>query len=308
MERKILVAIDGSAYSSNSLDYLIHLFPHDPYIAIHLLAVVASSGSEQSWMFDVDPLRKQLPVADKKTARAEGSLKRACRRLYKHGFSEEQVHCHTSQSRSTVATEIHQAAVHGQYDALVIGRRGLGKVGNMFFGSASSWLLEKCHEIPLWIIDGECSANRFLLAVHAIPESLLAADHLAFILQANPKAEILLYHSIPIFNGQKAPAEKHFHDPWGPTWCAEHLDTENYLFHAHAQILMEGGVAKKRITQLPMHRNIDPGRDLLHQAKKHKCGTIVMGRRGREVDSGIFGRVSGRATQNAQDVAIWIIG
>ncbi len=309
MERKILVAIDGSVYSSNSLDYLIRLFRYDTDIIIHLLAVVSSAGSDQNWMFDVDPLREQSPATDRKTRSAYRYLKEAKKKLVRNGFSEEQVSYQAEISRANISTAIHHVANHGKYDALLIGRRGMGKVGEMFFGSVSSWLLDKCHEVPLWIIDGEATSIRFLLAVHSLPESLMAADHLAFIMQADSKSEIYLYHSIQLFGGKGCPCkEEEFHQQWGKTWCAEHLDLENYLFHAHAQILMEGGVARKRIIQLPMQRDIHASRDLLRQAKKHRCGTIVLGRRGRDVGKGMFGGVSDRTLQYAQDLAIWLVG
>lgn len=308
MERKILVAIDGSVYSSNSLDYLIRLFPTDTDISIHLLAIVSTAGSDQNWMFDVDPLREQSAATDRKTATAYKYLKDARQRLLRNGFSEDQVTYEAQSSRANISTAIHHAAMHGRYDALLVGRRGVGKMGEMFFGSVSSWLLEKCHEVPLWIIDGEATSTRFLLAVHMVPESLMAADHLAFIMQADTKSEIYLYHSIQLFGGKTTQCEEDFHKQWGRTWCAEHLDLENYLFHAHAQILMEGGVAKKRIRQLPMQRDIHASRDLLRQAKKHRCGTIVLGRRNRDTDKGLLGGVSDRTMQNAQNLAVWLVG
>ncbi len=308
MERKILVAIDGSVYSSNSLDYLIRLFQHDSDIAIHLLAIVSSAGSDQNWMFDVDPLRKQSAASDHKTRAAYKYLQDAKQKLLRNGFTEEQISLTAESSRANIPTAIHHVANHGKFDALLVGRRGMGKVGEMFFGSVSSYLLDTCHELPLWIIDGEVSSTKFLLAVHSVPESLLAADHLAFIMQADPKSEIYLYHSIKLFGAKATPPEEDFYPQWGKEWCKEHLDLENYLFYAHAQILMEGGVGKKRITQLPMQRNLDVSHDLLRQAKNHRCGTIVMGRRGRGVEKGMLGGVSDRTMQRAQDVAVWLVG
>jgi nucleotide-binding universal stress UspA family protein len=309
MEKKILVAIDGSVYSSNSLDYLIRLFKDDPDITTHLLAIVSTAGSDQNWMLDVDPLRAQTPGTDRKTATAYKYLKDAKRRLMRNGFSEEQISHQAESSRANISTAIHHIAAQGNYDALLVGRRGMGKVGEMFFGSVSSYLLEKCHEIPLWIIDGDVSSPRFLLAVHSLPASLLAADHLAFIMKNNPEASICLYHSAQLFGGKQTVTEKIFHKQWGEEWCKEHLDLENYLFHAHAQILEEGGVAKERISQLPMQRGLVTSHDLLRQARKHHCGTIVLGRRGREAGKGFFSsRVSDKTMQHAQNVAIWLTG
>lgn len=308
MERKILVATDGSVYSSNSLDYLIRLFKGDQSITIHLLAIVSSAGTDQNWMFDVDPLRDSSAASDRKKRTAYKYLKDAKQRLLRNGFTEDQITYQADFSRANISTAIHHAANHGVYDALLVGRRGMGKMGEMLFGSVSSYLLEKCHEIPLWIIDGEVSSSRFLLAVHAIPQSLMAADHLAFIMQTDSTSQIYLYHSIQMFGAKQVTPAEHFHAQWGKEWCYEYLDLDNYLFHAHAQILMEGGVAKKRITQLPLQKDLDASHDLLRQAKKHRCGTIVMGRRGRDVGKGLFGGVSDRTMQQAQNIAVWIVG
>ncbi|HHB75277.1 MAG TPA: universal stress protein [Desulfobulbus sp.] len=308
MEKKILVAIDGSVYSSNSLDYLIRLFSHDDEAVIHLLAVISSAGSDQNWMFDVDPLRQQSPVMDRKTRVAGKYLQDAKERLLRNGFMEEQVEVQTTSSRANIATAIHHAAVQGSYDALLVGRRGMGKVGEMFFGSVSSQLLESCHEIPLWIIDGEVTSTHFLLAVHALPVSLMAADHLAFIMQANPQSEIYLYHSSQFFGNDPQVSREDFYAQWGKDWCAQHLDLENHLFGAHTRILTEGGVAGERIKQLAIQSDLDAGHDLLRQAKKHHCGTIVLGRRGRETNKGFFGGVSERTMQKAQNQAVWLVG
>ncbi|MCI5122558.1 MAG: universal stress protein [Candidatus Electrothrix sp. AUS4] len=167
--------------------------------------------------------------------------------------------------------------------------------------------MKKCHEIPLWIIDGNVTSNRFLLAVHTSTHSLMAADHLAFIMQSNPKAEFYIYHSHAAF-GSTPPAEKEeFHGRWGARWCEKNLDVETCLYKAHSQILIENGIPEKQIVHIPPRRGIHPSHDLLRQAKRNKCGTIVIGRRPR-VDKGLLGGVSDRITKNAQDMAIWLVG
>jgi nucleotide-binding universal stress UspA family protein len=308
MEKKILAAIDGSIFSSNSLDYLIRLFARDPEFSVDLLGVVSSAGGDQNWMFDVDPLRDQTPAMDAKTRVAMAYLNDAKKRLLRNGFPEKQVNIRTESSHADIAKTIYFAAMQGKYDALLIGRRGIGKVGEMFFGSVSSRLVEMCHEVPLWIIDGDITEARFLLAVHALPVSLLAADHLAFILHKNQDVEVLLYHSLQIFGGDPPAPPEDFYEQWGKEWCEQHLDLDNYLFGAHTRILIEGGIDRKQIRQLPVQKDIDASHDLLRQAHEHRCGTIVLGRRGRQTSKGWLGGVSERTMNKAQDKAVWLIG
>jgi nucleotide-binding universal stress UspA family protein len=308
MEKKILVAVDGSPYSLNSIDYLARLFKEDPTITLHLHAVVSEAGSGQNWMYEVDPLREHSPLTERRRITAEKFLRDAISRLVRNGFSEQRVTLAAEVSQLQAAAAIHHEASRGIYDALVIGRRGMGKMSEMFFGSVSSYLIDRCHDVPLWIIDGEVTSNRYLLAVLCKPQSLLAADHLAYIAGSHPEAEVLLYHSSALFGAEETAAPEDFHKIWGKEWCDQYLDIENYLFYAHAQVLKDHGMAAKRITQLKMEWNLNVSRDLIRQAKKNNCGTIVIGRRPREAAKGLLGGVSDRALSQAQNLALWLVG
>ncbi len=308
VKKKILTAVDGSVFSSNSLDYLIRLFSNDAELSIHLLGVVSAGSSDQNWMLDVDPLRADTPATDLKKARAKRYLKDARDRLLRNGFAEEQVEFSVASSSASLAATIHHTANQGMYDSLLVGRRGVGKVGEMFLGSVSGDLISQCHEVPLWIIDGEVNSTRFLLAVHSTPESLLAADHLAFIMHNNPGTGVCLYHSSSVFGSSKPAAAKQFHAQWGEPWCTQNLDMDNHLYRAHTKILTDNGIPEQHISQIPPHLDLDASHDLIRQAKKHNCGTIVIGRRGREIEKGLLGGVSDRTMQYAQDMAIWLVG
>lgn len=308
MNKKVLVAIDGSVFSLNSIDYLIRLFSEDHTFSIHLFAVVSEAGTGQNWMYEVDPHREHAPLTERRRITAEKYLRDAKARLVRNGFSEKRVTFEAQITGTPSSTAIHHEACQGTYDALVVGRRGMGKVGELFFGSVSSFIVEKCHEIPLWLIDGEISSNRFLLAVHCKPESLLAADHLGFMIRSNPDAQIFLYHSKILFGKDKLAAPEDFHETWGKEWCDQYLDPENYLFYAHAQVLKDHGIESKRITQLPMGRNLYVSRDLLKRTEKNKCGTIIMGRRPRTEVKSMFGGVSDQTLQQAENLALWLVG
>ena len=308
MKKKILVAVDGSVYSSNSLDYLIRLFKNDSNLNIQLLSIVSAGSSDQNWMLDVDPLRTESPVVELRKAKAERYLRDAMARLLRNGFTEDQIDFLVESSSASFATSIHHHANKGIYDGLLIGRRGVGRVGEMFMGSVSADLITKCHEVPLWIIDGEVTSTRFLLAVHCTPQSLLAADHLAFIMQKNPETRVYLYHSSSVFGSTQAAPSEEFHAQWGEQWCNEHLDLDNNLYKAHTRILVDNGIPEEKISQITPRMDLDASHDLLRQAKKHGCGTVLIGRRGREVEKGLLGGVSDRTTQHAQNMAVWLVG
>ncbi|MBV5318753.1 MAG: universal stress protein [Desulfobulbaceae bacterium] len=307
MEKTVLVAVDGSVYSCNSLDYLAKLFSSDRNLNIHLLNVVTVGSAGKDWMFNVDPHRTQSAASDKHAQVARKYLKEAEERLIRHGFAKERIES-SVKTASGVGAAIRDEAQRGQYDSVLIGRRGLGAMGNMFFGSTSAELVEKCHKTPLWIVDGTVTSNRYLLAVHSHPASLMAADHLAFILKDHQDLQICLYHSNSVFGKQQPAKPEEFHEQWGKAWCDQYLDIDNYLFYAHAQLLVDSGIARHRITQLPTQMHLDISADLLRQAKQHNCGTIVIGRRRRDCSKGQIKGVSDKALHQAENIAIWLAG
>ncbi len=308
MEKTVLVAIDGSPSSSNSLDYLARLFGRTAGLNVHLLAVVAAAGGGKDWMFDVDPHRTATAASSKASQQANRHLQEARERLKREGLTDDRIQTRVKIATGGISTAIREEAERGSYDSLVVGRRGLGAMGNMFLGSTSGELVDKCHRTPLWIIDGSVTSSRFLLAVHSQPASLLAADHLGFILKDHPEAEVCLYHSDTVFGKQPPAKAEDFHAQWGKNWCDRYLDLENFLFYAHAQLLSESGLSRSRISQLPMRMHVDVGADLLRQAKAHNCGTIVIGRRRRDMGAGQLRGVSDKTLKGAQNVAVWLAG
>jgi len=298
--------VDGSAYSAQSLDYLGRLYGGDPDCGVELLTVV-SSASAQSWMLDVDPHRKQPPEVERRVHKAERYLREAKERLARHGFHNERVKYLVLSSGGGIGPSILRHASSGLFDALLVGRRGVGRIGEMFFGSVSAHLLENCFDTPLWIIDGEVVPARFLLAVHCSTRSLFAADHLGYMLRGRPEAEVLLYHSSSLFQTRHELDLDTLRSRWGEEWCRDHLDPDDQLFHAHQQILRDAGIPPERIVRLPRGHDLDAGHDLLRQAHKHSCGTVIIGRRGPESARRFLSSVSQRTLHLAENLAAWIV-
>ncbi|MEW6593486.1 MAG: universal stress protein [Thermodesulfobacteriota bacterium] len=310
MERSILVAIDGSTYSRHALTYLATLFAGQPEIRIHLLSLVpagpAPAGSE--WLTEQELMNSMSPTARKQFNIQQHCVTNGTELFLRHGFAAGQINETVRLCRGNIAREILHEARQGRHDALVIGRRGIGKLEEMILGSISATLLEKCHDIPLWIIDGEVDSRRFLVPVDGTFHSLMAIDHLAFILKDNPQAEITLFHSAAMLANRPEIRPEEFYNQWGREWCDAHLTRPDSLFHAPRQLLIESGFPAERILWLQTMKGIDPSRQILRQALIDDFGTIVMGRRGSEAHKGLFRGVSDRVLLMAEKVAIWIVG
>ena len=184
MERKILAAVDGSLFSFNALRYLSHLFTDLKGINVHLLCVVPAGpvtiGTE--WLKEEERMSMVSKPVRIKLSAARRFMEEAVLQLGRRGIAPNQVSTSVKLSRRGVAADILSEAQKGLYDALLIGRRGVGKIEELFMGSSlSSAMAERCYGLPLWIVTGKVNSRKFLLPVDKSFNSLKAADHLGFI-------------------------------------------------------------------------------------------------------------------------------
>ena len=309
MERKILVAVDGSVYSMNEIHYLGRLFEGLAEISFHLVRIVPASslppGSE--WVNEVDKMNMLSPEVRNKFGAATEYMKSAVSQLTRRGVSAERITTSVRVSRVGVADDLVYEARKGMYDALLVGRRGIGKIGEMVMGSVSSTMLEKCFDVPLWVIDGKVNSRKFFVPVDGTLHCLRAVDHLSYILQDNAHAEITLFHSDALMAHKDPDLPEAFHEQWSKEWCDEHIDRPDAVFHAPEQVLLENGFPAERIRRHEKKMGVDPARDIIKLAVKLDEGTIVMGRRGRNDPKGFMGGVSDRVMRSAGKVAVWLV-
>ncbi|OGQ98689.1 MAG: universal stress protein [Deltaproteobacteria bacterium RIFOXYD12_FULL_57_12] len=310
MHRKILVAVDGSVYSSNTIRYLGRLFEDLDDIFFHLLCTVPSTASDagREWLEDQELLNVLDAESRQRFSKAKRHMNEMVLQFSRRGMDPHQISTEVKLARMGVTDDILSAAQKGLYDALVIGRRGLTKLEGMIMGSTSTNILEKCHDVPIWIVDGQVNSRKFLVPVDGSFETLKAVDHLAFILKDNPYAEITLFHSTAMFSQRQTPALEECAELFGREWCALHLVGSDNHFHGPEQLLLDSGFPAARLHRLETSKGLYASRQIVRQALIDGFGTIVMGRRGSEIKKGVFGSVSGKVVAMIEDVAIWLVG
>lgn len=309
MEKKILIAVDGSIYSSQSLEYVALLFADTPDIHFHLMTCI---GSGESVIPEASDSRNSLlpdaPGFGRKRQSAQHYLQNAVDKLIRLQIPPERITSSVAAAGQDIAATIQYQAEQLLMDSILIGRRGLNALSEMLLGSVSATLLKKCHAIPLWIIDGEIRNRNFLAPVDGSLPSLLAIDHLAHIIEGQKDITIFLFHC-QRFLGKKIEATpESFYHIWGQEWCDTYLTGEDHLFHGPTQLLIEAGIPEANIITLPKSPDLEAAHGIIRQAQKHHCGTIVIGRRGDGTTKGILGGVSDRTVKHAEDIALWVVG
>jgi len=308
--RKILIAVDGSVYSSNALRYVAQLFEKTKTIEFHLLTIISHqiTATERAWLNEAEIKSGLGPTGCRQYEAAETCMLKAVDLLARHGVEKSRVTTMIRLNRLGIADDILHEARQGFYDALLIGRRGLGMIHELVLGSVSKTILQKCHDLPIWVIEGQVESKKILVPVDGSVHALRAVDHLGFILQDTPEVEITLFNSPAMFADQAPSDPSHFYQLMERAWCDEHLNRSDSLFHAPEQLLIEHGIAPGRIQRLHTTQGIYPSRQIVRQAMIDDFGTIVMGRRPAEAKKGLLRGVSDQVLLMADQAAIWIIG
>ena len=275
MKKEILIAIDGSVYSNQSLTYIATLFYGHDDITFHLTTwITAVASIMPSSENPNNSLIPETSSSTQKEASARRYLKKAADKLVRLGIADSRITTSLEISGYNIAAGIQQCAQKHMVDAVLVGRRGLTALEEIVMGSVSANLFKKCHSTPLWIIDGEVKSKDFLVPVDGSLHSLLAVDHLAHILSGRNDIRISLFHCTALFGKKVKCKAELFYKNWDRKWCDTYLSGTDCLFKGPQQLLKEAGIPSTKIIILPEASNLEESRGIIRQAKALNCGTI----------------------------------
>ena len=308
MEKKILMAVDDSIYSNQSLRYATNmlsgskdvtftLFHGQPMISQYLLDDARTDPKANA------SLKK---VIKKNTAEAHMLLKKQKERMITMGVPNKRIEVVAQPRMIGRSKDILEYARKGIYDAIVLGRRGLSRIQKTFMGSTSADLLENADVIPVWMVDGDVTSQRILVAVDGSESSYRAIDHVGFMLSENPEIKYSLFHVSPDAEDIDAISFAK-DDPDIQDIVTKGSERLMGKFFADAeQKLKDAGIAADRVEIITTKRKAKVGKMILAEAKKGDYGTVVVGRRGAD-QSHFFGSVSRYVTERITDRALWLV-
>jgi len=308
LEKKILIAIDGSIYSDQSLSYAASFFNNFEDVSFHLLTCIKSSSILLESADSKNTLFPESFNHQKKLGTAHLRLKKATQKLSDLGINNERVTSSSVSVGSNIAASIQHEAERLLVDAIVVGRRGIGFMGEMLMGSVSATLFKRCHSVPLWIIDGEVQSRKILVPLDRTVHSLMAVDHLAHIFANRDDITFYLFHCHKLFGKGKNHVPEKYYKKWDKQWDDNLKDKKDFVLRGPAQLLIDAGISKNNIEILPKATDLEESHSGIRKASQLQCGTICMGRRGVGMAKGLFGGVSDRTLSKTQNMALWVVG
>jgi nucleotide-binding universal stress UspA family protein len=309
--KKILIAVDGSSYSFQAIKYVATLCSGSP-VEVSLLHVLPMAAEELLWQISLDEtvkskIKEQYERFNDECQRAaQKFLDEAKEILVNSGYVPDVIMTMLRQWQSGIARDIMAEAKKG-YEAVVLGRRGIGRVESLMLGSVSAQVIQGVDWIPVWVIGGEILSSKMLLAVDVSPSSRQAVIYAARY-AAQTEAEVTLLHVV-----------RQFFPGWSPymTSAGEEIETELHenlkpkiqvMFEEYRSCLENAGVAPDKIRIECKFGSHSRAAEILATAREGNYGTVIMGRRGiSSVRQFIMGRVTTKVLNGAEGLAVWIV-
>ncbi len=311
MERSVLIAVDGSHNSLQPVRYVARTFGPVPDFKAVLLTVIKAPPTflVQESKTDAQALAKLKQMEAKVKRAGDAVLDKAREEMIRAGMPEERIGQKAIRTTTGLAKDIVFEAQNGLFDALVVGRRGLGKVQEMLLGSVSQQIVDLAKSVPVWVVDGEPKGAGVLVALDGSEDSFKAVDHVGFILAGHPQARISLVHvSTALADYCTFDHESELDELELELLKKEEDYCLTHYFSRAIKMLTEAGVEKDRIQVEFRVKKLDLARTILKVGDEVGSGSVVLGRRGVSRLKGLLlGSVSNKIIQSGRHRAVWVV-
>lgn len=199
MEKKILIAVDGSIHSRKAIEYCIDMcsiIKGMHYVLINIQPKISDFLIQES---HIDPQAKAglKELADRNHRQSMKILDESMEIMIKLGINKKLIEKVSLPALKGTSKEILDYAKQTICDAVVVGNRGKSKFTEAFTGSISNNIIEFTDTIPVWAVGGDINAQKVMLAVDGSESALVAVDHASFMFSGNTSIDITLMHVTP---------------------------------------------------------------------------------------------------------------
>ena len=309
MDKKILLAVDDSIQSKDAVKYAVAisstvkdlhyvLFHVQPMISQYLLEEAQKSQQARA---ELDKVTKKNDESSRKI------LEQYQKDMVRMGIEEDRIEIVTRPRALGLAKDIIDFGQVGRYDAIVVGSRRMSRLQRVFMGSVSANLLEHSEFIPVWVVDGQVTPDKIMVAVDGSESSHRAVDHVSFMLMGNTNVEITLLH---VMSKAREFYEESVEEE--PPAKLEDLVTScdkkriDQFYALALKKFKDAGISDNQIKILTLEDGNRPGRIIIETAEKGNFGTVVIGRRG--VNKSFFtGSVSHHVINKISGCVLWVV-
>jgi nucleotide-binding universal stress UspA family protein len=307
--KKILVTVDGSEQTFEAVDYLSGVVSaqETEIVLFHVMSKVP----ESFWDWEKDPLvPKHLEHLKKWESEREGRIRNFMRRvremLVEAGVPEYSVMISIQKVREGIARDIIMEADRG-YDAVLIGRKGMGGAEKQFLGSVADKVAGKLSSGNVWLVDGTPRKGKILIAVDSSDSATRAVRHVARM--ATSHHGVGLLHVVRGISVSAEGQEEIFPEGYRQRLLEEAESQIRPVFERASRRLAEvGGIRPEKVFTKIITGVASRAEAIYEEAVQGGYGTIVVGRKGlSRVEAFDMGRVTNKLSHRAKGLALWVV-
>ncbi|MCF8083835.1 MAG: universal stress protein [Deltaproteobacteria bacterium] len=295
-KRGILVALDGSDYSFETVRYIRNI-PSFKQKQIVLFTVFTGIPSRYRDLQQEAVFRSRMTEIraweGQRRRESEAYMADARQKLLDAGSSEQSVEIRVHEMEKGIARDIIAEAGKG-YTALMVGKRGVNRVTGLTLGSVATKLIQKVSFLPLFLVGRDVRPGKVLIAFDGSEGCMRAVDCVGVMLK-DSGYEINLANVV-----------RHREDEIGFIADAEHVISA--AFDEAIERLTAAGIPHSHISTQIITGAISRAETIVREAAQGGYGTIVVGRRGlSRINEFFMGRVSNKIIQLARGHAVWVV-
>lgn len=304
MQKKILLAVDGSIHSKQAVRYAARLARVNDALFFDLLHIQPAISLYLTEASNPAPLKALMA---KQSREAHRLLERYQDEMLRLEVDPQRVALKTLPRKQGVAKDLLDYGQAGRYDALLVGRRGASYVTELIMGSVTAGLIEHTEVIPIWVVDGDVASDKILLAIDGSENSLRALDHVAFILTGQSAVKLEILHVEPKIG---AYCQIDFSDPVGAETAeiilSGHRRCIDDFYSSARAVLKNAGFPQDRCRIKVVKNRLRAGKAVLDELHGGDYGTLVVGRQG-QGRSMFSGSVARYVISKATGCALWVV-
>ena len=304
----ILVALDGSEPSMDTVDYLCRML--SPQSAVIDLFHVKTETPDALFDLGSDDSRFCVEEIDAwtrhKGTQIQAFMETARSRFLEAGFAPEAVTITIQPRKIGVARDIIERA-NRSCAALVAGHHGFGTLPEFMMGSIAAKLAETMARVPLAIVGGQPASQGVLVAFDNSPCIRKGLEQVLGLFDRR-LAEILLCHIVRPLSVPHSVARPFFSPGNEAYWLNENSRKIVPAMVAVKDRLVRAGFNPEALRTAILEKKISRAEAIVAQAGDQGVGTIIIGRRGvTSVADFSMGRVARKVLQMAYRKAVWIV-
>lgn len=308
--KRILLALDGSEHSAGLARYAAGFLPPEAteVVLFHVMSRVPEAFRDLA--LNPAHFKEDKGISDwveEQDRNIEKFMEEGRKVFLDAGFPAHSIQVEVRELKEGFARDISAEAVRG-YDAVGIGRNGVNPLEDSVLGSIAAKITIRLCRVPVWLVGGQPTAEKILVALDASDSAMLGVDHVGKIVNGST-GEVKLMHVVRGLHNSLAGYQKIFLGEYLERLCSEAEEAIRPVFDEATDHLAAIGFPAEKVTTKVVCGVKSRAGAIMKEAATGGYGTVVAGRRGlTRVSDYDMGRVSHKIVQMARDRAVWIVG